>query len=233
MLPPVVPTVPTPLAPVVVAPAHPTANTIGSVAGGPRYGALPTGDEESRARARRLRDDANERRRTRRRQGRLIVALVVVAAAAGAAFALFTTRSDGTTSVEPTTPTTSPSSEPAVTEPVTAAPETTATGATLPIPLDVLLPTAVLAHTQPLPEANGLEYYAVAAGSLAAADPAAHTALLTLLESLPTAAPDDPRLQMAPVVAPGDIAIALRRDGADVVELIVRCAAPPLSSALP
>lgn len=150
-------------------------------------------------------------------------------AAAGSFIALVVAAGDSASPVEPAGPTTVP--------PRSAAPAPTsvgaATGGVLPIPIADLLPEAVLAHAQPLPEANGFTYYAIATADLAAADPEAHAALLAILESFPTVDPADPRLEVAPLVVPGDIAVALRREGDQVVELVVRCSEPAISVALP
>jgi hypothetical protein len=95
---------------------------------------------------------------------------------------------------------------------------------------DVFTP-AVLDHTDVLDPAEGHERFVVRTADLIAINPSAHTALVDRLLALPQVAEGDAQLAIAPVVPPGDIAIAIQRDG-DAITRIVAVAADPTISAV-
>lgn len=95
---------------------------------------------------------------------------------------------------------------------------------------DVFTP-AVLDHTEVLGTAEGWERFVVRTADLVEVNPSAHTALVDRLIALPQVATDDAQLARAPVVPPGDVGIAIRRDG-DAIAAIVAVATEPAISAV-
>lgn len=90
---------------------------------------------------------------------------------------------------------------------------------------DVFTP-AVLDHTDVLDAVDGHERFVVRTADLVAINPSAHTTLVEQLLSFTQVAADDPRLEIAPVVLPGDIGIAIQRDD-DLIVAIVAVATDP------
>jgi hypothetical protein len=237
----------------------------------PTYGPLPAGTDESRAAARRLREQANRKRRRNKIAGRVLAGLVVVAVAVGLYFAYQAIQDDptpvdgqpadagsdadaraaGSGDVGALTPLgeqeqvvevlgdlnsgASPSAGGLLdavdqardvvgqAQPPVAAPNALMVA-------DVFTP-AVLDHTDVLDPADGYERFAVRTADLAAANPSAHVALVERLFAMPQVADGDPQLAAAPVVIPGDIAIAIQRDD-DVITSIVAVAADPVIRAV-
>lgn len=234
----------------------------------PAYGAMPTGTDEGRAAARRLRDEANRKRRRSRVAGRVVGVVVLVAAAAGGYLAWRATNDDDPAPADPVTTTddgadgeggaltpvgeqeqvidalddVNSGARPSAgglldavedardlvgqAEPPVAAP---AEPAGL-LVADLFTP-AVLDHTDVLDPADGYERFVVRAADLAAADPNALDLLIGRLLALPQVAADDPALAAAPVVLPGDIAVAIQRDD-DRITRIVAVAADPAIHAI-
>lgn len=232
----------------------------------PAYGSMPTGTDEGRAAARRLRDEANRKRRRHRAVGRIVGVVVLVAAAAGGYLAWRATNADDPAPADPTTTETdgeggaltplgeqeqviealddvNSGARPSVgglldavddardlvgqAEPPVAAPGAEPAGLLV---ADLFTP-AVLDHTDVLDPADGYERFVVRAADLAAADPNALDLLIGRLLALPQMAADDPALAAAPVVLPGDIAIAIQRDD-DRITRIVAVAVEPAIHAI-
>ena len=71
------------------------------------------------------------------------------------------------------------------------------------------------------------------ASELATINPSAHTALVDRLVALEQVAEGDERLAAVPVVLPGDIGIAIERDGDRIVRIAAVAADPPFRSVGP
>lgn len=225
----------------------------------PAYGAMPTGTDESRAAARKLREQANRKRRRGRVLTRVFGLVLLAGVAVGGWFAYQAIqddpppldRADATDDVTDggdgeagaltplgeqeqvievlddlnsgATPSAGglldavEDARDAVgqAQPPVASPDE-------PAPLlvaDVFTP-AVLDHTDVLGAEGGIERFVVRTADLVAINPSAHTALLDRLLALPQVADGDPQLALAPVVLPGDVAIAIERDGDRIVRIV-------------
>lgn len=97
---------------------------------------------------------------------------------------------------------------------------------------DVFTP-AVLDHTDVLENADGHERFVVRTEDLVAINPSAHEALVERLLALPQVAGDDPQLAVAPVVLPGDIAVAIQRDGDRITRIVAVAAEPEIHAVGP
>lgn len=97
---------------------------------------------------------------------------------------------------------------------------------------DVLTP-AVLDHTDVLDPTGGWERFVVRTADLTAVDPAAHTALVERLAAMPQVADGDAQLAEAPVVLPGDIGIAIQREGDTITRLVAVAADPTIRAVGP
>lgn len=232
----------------------------------PAYGAMPTGTEESRAAARKLREQANRKRRRGKVLARIVALIVVAGLAVGGYFAYQAIQDDpppvdgqatdedeadgqGESNGEggALTPVgeqelviealddLSSGARPSAgglldavddardvvgqAEPPVAAPTR--------LVVDDLFTPAVLDHTDVLDPADGYERFVVRTADLTAMNPSAHDALVERLLALPQVADGDAQLEAAPVVLPGDIGIAIRRDG-DSITAIVAVATDPV-----
>jgi hypothetical protein len=231
----------------------------------PAYGAMPVGTDESRAAARKLRDDANRRRRRGKALGRVFLVLVLAGAAVGGFF-VYRAIQDDPPPLDPPAADDGPGTDDAALTPlgeqeaVIGALDDLTSGVTPgagglldaveeardlvgradPPPADAaaalvvaeVFTPAVLDHTDVLDPAEGWERFVVRAGALATADPGAHTALVDRLLALAQVA-DDERLTAAPVVLPGDIGIAIRREDDRIVTLVAVAADPVIRSVGP
>ena len=105
-------------------------------------------------------------------------------------------------------------------EPPVAAPSTLTVA-------DVFTP-AVLDHTDVLDPADGWERFVVRSSELEEINPSARAALIEQLLALPQVADGDPQLAVAPVVLPGDVGIAIQRDGDRITRLVAIAVDPPI-----
>ena len=218
--------------PPVVTRAAPEPASLPSDEDGPAYGALPTGTDEGRERARQIRVEANRLRDRRKRRTRIIGLVVLVVLGAGAAAAIVLLGGGEPEPVEstPTVPDDGPASGAlgaidAVREVV---PEVGSVRS-----FDGLLGAEVLAHTDVLDPVGGYEVYVVRTADLAVGAPAALAALVDQLLTLPQVAADDPRLDVVPDVFPGDIGLAVRRVDDAVVELVAVASDPDVRTVFP
>jgi len=234
----------------------------------PAYGALPTGTDESREAARKLREQANRKRRRGRAMGRIVALLVLAGLAVGGWFVyqaisddvdddalVGRDASDAEGDGEGDGGALSPVGEQ---EQVIEVLDDLNSGATPsagglldavddardvvgqtepPVggPASLLVAAvftpAVLDHTDQLESADGYERFVVRSGELAQVNPSANEALLAFLTGLQQVPADDPQLAVAPVVLPGDIAIAIQRDN-DTITRIVAVSADPAITAV-
>lgn len=231
----------------------------------PTYGAMPAGTDESRAAARKLREQANRKRRRGKAAGRILLALFVAAAAVGAYFAYQAIqddpppadgRGDGDAATGDGGALTPLGEQQQVIEALddVNSGATPSAGALLdavddardvvgqadpPVGGDAtllvadLLTPVVLDHTEVLTPADGYERFVVRAGDLLAADPNAHAVLVERLLALPQAVAGEPQLAVVPVVPPGDIGIAVQRDGDTITRIVAVAADPAIRSVGP
>lgn len=261
---PPIPTVPptAPTAPPAAAPVFDAAALVESQRRhnpNPAYGSMPAGTDESRAAARKLREDANRKRRRGKATGRIVVVLLLAGLAAGGYLAYQAIQDDPPPLTPPADGAAGTGGGSGALTPVGeqqqvidalddltsgAAPSAGGLLGAVEQARDVVgqsappvaptlafadvFTTTVLEHTTQLDPADGWERLVVRGPDLAAADPAAHAALVERLVSLPVAAEGDSRLTAAPVVLPGDIGLAIVRDGERIVTIAVVATDPPL-----
>lgn len=186
---------------------------------GPAYGAMPTGSDEGRERARQIRVEANRLRDRRKRRNRIIGLVVLLVLGAGAAAAIVLLSGGEPEPIESTPSTTDDGQLTGALGAIDAAREVVPEVGSV-RSFDGLLGATVLAHTDVLPPVDGYELYVVRSADLAAADQAALAALVEALLVLPQVSPDDPALETAPETSPGDIGIAVRRVDDAVIEVV-------------
>lgn len=237
----------------------------------PAYGPLPTGTDEGRAAARKLREEANRKRRRGKIALRIVGVLVLAGVAVGAYFVYQALQDDPPPVIEPNPEADADAGvEPAgdggaltplgeqeqvivalddlnsgarpgagalldavddardvvgQAEPPVAAPATLMVA-------DVFTP-AVLDHTDVLDPADGHERFVVRTGELTAINPSAHTALVERLLALPQVDDGDAQLAVAPVVLPGDIGIAIQRDGDQITRIVALATDPTIRTVGP
>lgn len=268
------PTLPSSRPPEPVAPAAPVFDAKAMVESqkhfnaNPAYGPMPAGTDESRAAARKLREQANRKRRRGKAAGRVLGVLVLAGAAVGAYFAYQAIQddpppADGTgdaadegadeaaddaatgdggaltplgeqqqviEALDDVNSGASPSAGAlldAVDDAREVVGQTEAPGGTTLLVADVLTP-AVLDHTDVLGAAGGWERFVVRTADLVAADPGAHAALVDRLVAMPQVEAGAAELAEAPVVLPGDIGIAIARDGDTITGLVAVAADPTI-----
>lgn len=220
----------------------------------PAYGSMPAGTDESRAAARKLREDANRKRRRGKATGRIVLVLLLAGLAAGGYLAYQAIQDDPPPLTAPTAGGDAGALTPLGEQQLVidalddltsgAAPSAGGLLGAVEQARDVVGQSAppvaptlafadvftatVLEHTTQLDPVDGWDRLVVRGADLAAADPAAHAALVERLTSLPVAAEADSRLTAAPVVLPGDIGLAIVRDGDRIVTIAVVATDPPL-----